>query len=61
MLILIFREELQSVEINAENIPGVIEALQSVKQDQQQLIDILNDEERHIEEELKECKRTSRT
>jgi hypothetical protein len=58
MHVSICREGLQSTEINAENVPGVIEALQSVKRDQQQLIDILNDEERQIEAELKECEYT---
>lgn len=34
----------------------MIDALQMVKNDQNQLIDILDEEERQIESELKECK-----
>lgn len=34
----------------------MIDALQIVKKEQNELIDILDQEERQIEEELKECK-----
>ena len=49
------KEELQSNEILRENIPNIIDALQIVKKEQNQLIDILDQEERQIEDELKEC------
>lgn len=53
---LFFREELQSNQITSENIADVVDALQMVKLDQNQLIHILDQEERQIEDELKECK-----
>lgn len=56
----IFREELQSNNIPPESIPNVLDALQLVKKEQQQLIEILDDEQRQIEEELKQCKKTNR-
>ena len=55
------KEELQSNEISKENISNVIEALEMVKVDENQLIQILDQEQKQIEHELEECKiRTSR-
>lgn len=49
------REELQSNQITTDNISDIIDALQIVKKEQNELINILDNEERQIEEELKEC------
>ncbi len=52
----LFREDLQSNQITSENISDVIDALQIVKKEQNELIHILDTEEKQIEDELKECK-----
>lgn len=57
---LFYREELQANQITSENISDVIDALQIVKKEQHELIHILDQEERQIEEELKECKSSQR-
>ncbi len=51
-----FREELQSNNITKDNLSNVIDALQIVKKEQNELISILNQEERELEDELKQCK-----
>jgi hypothetical protein len=51
-----FREELQLNNVTTDNISDVMDALQVVKKEQNELISILNNEERQLEDELKECK-----
>lgn len=51
------REELQSNKITRENVSEIIDALQIVKKEQNELINILDQEEKQIEEQLKECKK----
>jgi flagellar biosynthesis regulator FlaF len=50
------REELESKQITDDNVANVIDALQIVKQEQQRLIELLNNEEQQINDELKDCK-----
>ncbi|UJR26269.1 hypothetical protein I4U23_007609 [Adineta vaga] len=48
------KEELQSNQIKQDNIPDVMNALRMVDKEQQELIAILSQEEKQLEEELKE-------
>ncbi|CAF1150912.1 unnamed protein product [Adineta steineri] len=48
------KEELQSNTITTDNIPDVMDALRVVEKEQKELISILDQEEKQLEEELKE-------
>ncbi|CAF4696116.1 unnamed protein product [Rotaria sp. Silwood1] len=48
------KEELESKTVTTDNIPNIIDALQIVKKEQNELILLLNQEERQLDDELKE-------